>query len=219
MKQNYKTLMLSPLFKGITEQDMDGMLNCLGASEKKYSKNDVILLAGTKVSSVGLIIEGNAQITREDADGNRAILSELAKADLFAEAYAAANSGEIPITVIATSDCKVIWIPFGKLSMGCSCACGFHQKLIQNMMKVIAEKNIMMTEKMRILSCKTTKEKLITYLSDYSLRTGKSRFKIPFTRNELADFLSVDRSAMSRELGKLRDEGYLKFHKNEFELL
>ena len=219
MKHNYNILMMSPLFQGIDEKDMDGMLTCLGAIEKKYRKNDVILLAGEKASSVGMMVEGTAQITREDADGNRAILSELGKADLFAEAYAAANSSEVPITVIATSDCRVVWIPFYKLAVGCSNACVFHQALIQNMMKVIAEKNILMNEKMRLLSCKTTKEKLLTYLSDYSVRVGKNRFKIPFSRNELADFLSVDRSAMSRELGKLRDEGYLKFNKNEFELL
>lgn len=194
-------------------------MGCLGATERKYGKNDVIMLAGTKVTSVGVLIEGSAQITRDDADGNRAILSELEKADLFAEAYVAAGSLEVPITVVATSDCRILWIPFNKIVGVCSSACGFHKQLVQNMLRVIAQKNILMNEKMRILSCKTTKEKLMTYLSDYSERVGKNKFKIPFSRNELADFLSVDRSAMSRELGKLRDEGYLNFHKNEFELL
>lgn len=219
MKQNIKTLKLSSLFQGVEEQDLEAMLNCLGATERKYMKNDIILLAGSKVTSVGILIEGDAQITREDAEGNRAILSELGKADLFAEAYVAAGSVEIPITVIATSDCRIVWIPFHKIVGTCSSACSFHRTLVQNMMRVIAGKNILMNEKMRILSCKTTKEKLLTYLSDYSERVGKTKFKIPFSRNELADFLSVDRSAMSRELGKLRDEGYLNYHKNEFELL
>lgn len=211
--------MLSSLFQGIEEHDLEAMLNCLGATERKYRKNDVILLAGTKVTSVGIMVEGNAQITRDDAEGNRAILSELGRADLFAEAYVAAGSAEIPITVIATADCRIVWIPFSKIVGTCSAACGFHRTLVQNMMHVIAVKNILMNEKMRILSCKTTKEKLMTYLSDYSERVGKNKFKIPFSRNELADFLSVDRSAMSRELSRLKDEGYLNYHKNEFELL
>ena len=198
---------------------LEAMLNCLGATERKYKKNDVILLAGSKVTSVGILVEGNAQITREDAEGNRAILSELGKTDLFAEAYVAAGSVEVPITVIATADCRIVWIPFSKIVGTCSVACGFHRTLVQNMMRVIAVKNVLMNEKMRILSCKTTKEKLMTYLSDYSERVGKNKFKIPFSRDELADFLSVDRSAMSRELSRLRDEGYLKYHKNEFELL
>lgn len=219
MKQNIKILKLSSLFQGVEENDLESMLSCLGATERKYGKNDVILLAGTKVTSVGILVEGTAQITRDDAEGNRAILSELEKADLFAEAYVAAGSLEIPVTVVATSDCRIVWIPFNKIIGFCSSACGFHRTLVQNMMRVIAVKNVLMNEKMRILSCKTTKEKLMTYLSDYSERVGKNKFKIPFSRNELADFLSVDRSAMSRELSKLRDEGYLNFHKNEFELL
>lgn len=219
MKQNLKILMLTSLFQGVVEQDLETMLNCLGATERKYKKNDVIILAGSKITSVGILVEGNAQITRDDAEGNRAILSELGRGDLFAEAYVAAGSLEVPITVIATSDCRIVWIPFSKIVGTCNFACDFHRTLVQNMMKVIAAKNVLMNEKMRILSCKTTKEKLLTYLSDYSERAGKSKFKIPFSRNELADFLSVDRSAMSRELSKLRDEGYLNYHKNEFELL
>ncbi|HVI40011.1 MAG TPA: Crp/Fnr family transcriptional regulator [Anaerovoracaceae bacterium] len=219
MKQNLKVLMLTSLFQGVAENDLESMLNCLGAMERKYRKNDVILLAGTKVTSVGILAEGNAQITRDDAEGNRAILSELGRADLFAEAYVAAGAAEIPVTVIATSDCRIVWISFGKIVGTCSSACSFHRTLVQNMMRVIAVKNILMNEKMRILSCKTTKEKLMTYLSDYSERVGKNKFKIPFSRNELADFLSVDRSAMSRELSRLRDEGYLNYRKNEFELL
>lgn len=218
MKQNLKVLMTASLFQGVTEQDLNAMLGCLGAAERKYKKNDVILLAGTKVTSVGIVAEGTAQITRDDAEGNRTILSDLERADLFAEAYVAAGAVEIPITVIATSDCRIVWIPFGKIVGTCSNSCGFHRTLVQNMMRVIAMKNVLMNEKMRILTCKTTKEKLLTYLSDYSERTGKNKFKIPFSRNELADFLSVDRSAMSRELSRLRDEGYLNYHKNEFEL-
>jgi cAMP-binding proteins - catabolite gene activator and regulatory subunit of cAMP-dependent protein kinases len=211
--------MKASLFQGVAEQDLETMLACLGATERKYKKNDVILLAGTKVTAVGILAEGTAQITRDDAEGNRAILSELERADLFAEAYVAAGSVEIPVTVIATSDCRIVWIPFSKIVGTCNSACAFHRTLVQNMMQVIAMKNILMNEKMRILSCKTTKEKLMTYLSDYSERAGRNKFKIPFSRNELADFLSVDRSAMSRELGRLRDEGYLKYNKNEFELL
>lgn len=219
MKQNLNALKASALFRNIGDNELEGMLKCLTITEKKYNKNDIIVMAGTLVTSVGVMIEGTAQITREDSEGNRAILSEIVRSDIFVEAYVAANAGEIPITVTAMTDCIVAWIPFSKIVTSCSFACEFHRYLIQNMMQVIAEKNIAMNEKMRILSCKTIREKLLTYLSDYSDRVGKDKFKIPFSRNELADYLSVDRSAMSRELGKLRNEGYLKFQRNEFELL
>ncbi len=219
MKNYLKILMKSSLFQDVSENDLEAMLICLGATERKYEKNDVILLAGTKVTSVGILVEGNAQIIRDDAEGNRAILSELEKSDMFAEAYVAVDHAEIPVTVIATADCRVVWIPFSKIIGTCSSSCGFHKILVRNMMRVIAIKNISMNEKMRILSCKTTKEKLMTYLNDYSERIGKDKFKIPFSRSELADFLSVDRSAMSRELSRLKDEGYIRYSKNEFELL
>lgn len=219
MNESIKILKSSALFRNVTEAEMEGMLNCLSISEKRYEKNDIIIMAGSKVASIGVIIEGTAQISRDDAEGNRTILSELIKPDLFIEAYVAANVNEVPVNVTAITDCKVIWIPFSRIITSCSIACEFHNSLIKNMIQVIAEKNIAMNEKMRVLSCKTTREKLLTYLTDYSERTGKNRFRIPFSRIELADYLSVDRSAMSRELGKLRDEGYIRFNKNEFELL
>ena len=219
MKRYYKTLITTALFNGVEEKELGGMLVCLSATIKHYGKNDIILMAGSKATSIGILVEGTAQITREDAEGNRAILSELVKTDIFAEAYVAAVRDEIPITVTATADCSVVWIPFSKVVVQCTFSCDFHRQLIQNMMRIIAEKNINMNEKMRLLSCKTTKEKLLTYLQDYSDKVGKDKFKIPFSRNELADFLSVDRSAMSRELSKLRDEGLIRYQKNEFELL
>ena len=219
MKRYYKTLITTALFDGVEEKELGGMLVCLSATIKHYGKNDIILMAGSKATSIGILVEGTAQITREDAEGNRAILSELVKTDIFAEAYVAAVRDEIPITVTATADCSVVWIPFSKVVVQCTFSCDFHRQLIQNMMRIIAEKNINMNEKMRLLSCKTTKEKLLTYLQDYSDKVGKDKFKIPFSRNELADFLSVDRSAMSRELSKLRDEGLIRYQKNEFELL
>lgn len=219
MKNNYKILMESALFLGIKPENFRDTLQCLGVYEKSYEKNSIILHAGTQVSSIGIMSEGNAQIIREDAEGNRAILSDLAAADMFAEAYAAAGRAEIPISVVSTSFCRVFWIPYNKIVSPCSYSCEHHRSLIENLMKIIAQKNILMNEKMRLISCKTTKEKLLTYLHDYSEKTGKNKFSIPFSRNELADFLNADRSAMSRELGKLRDEGLIRFNRNEFEIL
>ncbi|WP_245570855.1 Crp/Fnr family transcriptional regulator [Anaerovorax odorimutans] len=219
MKKNIQILMKTELFSGIKENDLENMLQCLGATEKKYDKNEIIVNAGTILSSVGILISGNVQITREDLEGNRAILSEVSVGDLFGEAYVAARQRELPITVVAVSDCSVVWIPFRKIIVQCACVCTFHTVLIANMLRVIAEKNILMNEKMRLLSCKTTREKLYTYLVDYSEQAGSKKFVIPFNRGELADFLSVDRSAMSRELGKLKEEGLINFNRNEFELI
>lgn len=219
MQKNTKILIRSPLFRGVAEADLLHLLECLGARERVYQKGDILLLAGAKATAIGILVDGEAQITREDADGNRAILSELVRGDLFAEAYVVAGHAEVPITVTATGACRVVFLPFEKMVTPCTYACSFHHVLIENLLRVIAEKNIAMNERMRLFSCKTTRQKILTYLHDYREMSGTARFSIPFSRNELADYLSVDRSALSRELGRLRDEGLLRFSRSEFELL
>lgn len=208
----------TPLFAGVPAADMPGLLDSLKARQRKYDKGDLILMAGDEITSVGIILSGSGQILREDANGVRSILSELLEGDLFGEAYAAAEIPEIPISVICASSCRVLWIPFGNFTK-CGQAVTCHDVLMRNMMRLIATKNVWMNEKMRLLSCKTTREKILIYLMDFAQRVQRKKFSIPFSREELADYLAVDRSAMSRELGKLRDEGILRFYKNEFELL
>lgn len=219
MKEDLSLLSQTALFRGISPEELSGLLQCLSAFEKRYQKYEMILAPGSSVHSVGILLSGGAQIVREDGDGTRSILSELIPSDLFAEAYAAAGWREIPITVFATNPSRVLWIPFHKIIAPCASSCTYHKVLIENLVQIIAQKNILMNEKMRLVSCKTTREKLLTYFRDYAAFVGRPQFNIPFSRNELADYLSVDRSAMSREMGKLRDDGLIRFVKNKIELL
>ena len=219
MNYDYAILLQCALFRGMEFVELENFLACLSTTERSYGKLEMILAAGAKVKSVGILLEGSAQITREDGDGNRAILSELVPSDLFGEAYAAVSSREVPITVIATGPCRVLWIPFHSIVSQCANACDIHQRLVENFIRLIAEKNIMMNEKMRLISCRTTRDKLLTYFKDYSEMVGRQTFQIPFSWTELADYLCVDRSAMSRELGRLRDQGIIAYHKNEIQWL
>lgn len=216
-KNLIKTLLKNDLFHEIEEKQVESMLKCLGMSEKAYEKNSMMIMPGSFISSFGILIAGNAQITRDDENGNRSILSQLEKGDIFGESYAAASVQEIPVGVHCSSPCLVVWIPINKVIETCEASCCFHQKLVKNMMGILAMKNIAMNEKMRILACKTTREKLLTYLKQYAHQEGGNRFLIPFTRYELAEFLNVDRSALSRELSKLKNEGILEYKKNAFE--
>jgi CRP-like cAMP-binding protein len=223
MKDYVNILQRSELFGGIKEEDLLPLLSCLSAKQKHYEKGQTVVLSGESVSSFGLVLSGQIQVSVEDYYGNRTILAQDTAGSLFGESYACAysnsNNSAFPFTVTAVADSDILFIDCNRLSSPCTNACGFHKKLIQNLLGIVSKKNIALTQKIEFTSKRTTREKLLAYLSSEAQRAGSSRFAIPFNRQELADYLSVDRSAMSTELGRLRDEGVLKFNKNRFELL
>lgn len=216
MKLNLKFLNRTPLFVGIREEDLPKLLDCLRAKVSSYRKQDVILLAGQPVSSVGVVLSGQVQVVREDFMGNRDIVAGLGPGDLFAESYSFVSADSLPVTVLSATDSEVLWVQCGRIVSPCSSACGFHAKLIENMLSILASKNILLNRKIEHLSKRTTREKLLSYLSDQAARSGGREFDIPFSRQELADYLCVDRSAMSSELSKLQREGVLHFCRNHF---
>ncbi|HEY5584965.1 MAG TPA: Crp/Fnr family transcriptional regulator [Ruminiclostridium sp.] len=218
MKKYLELLKSVTIFENIDKNQLEALLKCLGSYEQHYSKNDIILMTDSKVSSVGIILSGSAQVLKEDILGNRNILSDLGEGDLFGEVLACANISKSSVTVLTTTGCDVLFIQFNKIVTTCSSACTFHSTLIKNMLQLIAQKNIILSSKIEILSCRTTREKLMVYFSSQIKKNGRSTFKIPFSRDELADFLCVNRSALSRELCNMRDENILSFNKNEFEV-
>jgi CRP-like cAMP-binding protein len=206
------------LFSGINEGDLERLLRCLSAVSTVYEKNDFIFLAGEAVSSVGLVLSGSVNVIKEDFWGSRSIIAKLHSGELFAESFSCAKVKAIPVSVVAAEKCEVMLIKYPGIVRTCVSSCQFHNTLIQNMLNITASKNIKLTQKIEYMTKKTTKEKLLAYLSARALEAGGSSFDIPFNRQELADYLSVDRSAMSNVLCKMRDEGLLKFNKNHFEL-
>lgn len=226
MINNFSVLLECPLFCGISEAELNSLLNCLDARRQKFNKDQVILLAGEPVSSVGILLEGCARIVRDEITGDRTILAALEPGDLFAEAFACASrpdkmSGDkktLPVTVITVAESAVLWIDCQKIIAICPSSCAFHGRLLANMLGVLADKNIQLNRKIGHLSNRSTRDKLLSYLSEQAIFHKSLEFQIPFNRQELADYLCVDRSAMSAALGKLRDEGLLEFHQNQFRL-
>lgn len=218
MELNLKMLGDTWLFRGIEAEDIDAMLSCLSAESKKFQKGQMIYRAGETTDMVGVILSGRVHIFKDDFWGNRSILSEIGLGDIFGETYAELPSVELGVNVMATEDSEILFLNVGKIMTTCSSSCRFHSRLIHNLLAVTAQKNLMLTRKMEYMAQRTIREKLLTYLSAESQRSGSPRFEIPFNRQQLADYLSVDRSAMSRELCRLRDEGVLEFNKNCFEL-
>lgn len=213
------TLSICPLFTGIDHQDMPSLLSCLQSKTKKIKKEEILFAVGDTPEYVGVVLSGCVYIVQEDYWGNRTILSAVTAGGLFGEAFSCAQAESLPVSVIAHEAGEVLLINCKKLLTTCPSSCGFHTALICNLMKVLANKNIILTRKMKHITKKTTREKILSYLSECALAAGSGVFSIPFNRQELADYLSVERSALSNTLCKMRDEGTLSFHKNQFRLL
>lgn len=213
------TLKKSPLFRGVEPEEIRSMLSCLNANEGTYKKGEFIFRNGDRLNTMGLVLSGSVHIIKEDFWGNRTIIGIASAGRLFGETYACVQSEPLEVGVVAAETAEILFLDARRIITVCTSACEFHTRLIQNLLSVLAEKNLMLTKKMEHMARKTTREKLLSYLSEQSLKQGSPVFEIPFNRQQLAEYLAVDRSAMSSELGKLRDEGILTFNKNKFHLL
>ncbi len=206
------------LFRNFDEEKIKCLLKCLSVKTENYRAKEAIFLAGNKFEYMGIVLSGHVQIVKEDFYGNKNIVSSVEKGQLFGESFACADIKIIPVSVFAAEDCEIMLIDYRKIIRTCQHNCPFYSKIIFNMLRIIANKNIMISQKMEFISKRTTKEKLLAYLSLEAEKAGSNTFSIPYNRQELADFLSVDRSAMSAELCKLRDSGIIEFNKNKFSL-
>ncbi|MBQ7898188.1 MAG: Crp/Fnr family transcriptional regulator [Clostridia bacterium] len=219
MKKYIPVLKRTRLFTGVGNDEITSMLSCLDARHKSYKKGEYVLRQGEHLSDITVLVEGNLHIQNDDYWGSRSILGEISVGEMFGEAYVAYDSGALLNDVVAVEDSTVIFFDVKRILTTCSSACRFHAMVVQNLFFAISEKNRKLVQKLGHMSKRTTREKLISYLSEQAKKQNSANFTIPFNRQQLADFLSVDRSAMSNELCKMRDEGLLKFEKNMFRLL
>lgn len=218
MKNYIHILKRTKLFAGVGDDEISAMLSCLGARMKNYKKGEYVLRQGEHLSDIIVLVEGTLHIQKDDYWGNRSILGQVAVGEMFGEAYVAPESGALINDVVATEDSAVIFFDVKRVITTCSSACRFHATVVQNMFFAISDKNRKLVQKLGHMSKRTTREKLISYLSEEAKKQNSSDFTIPFNRQQLADFLSVDRSAMSNELCKMRDEKLIEFDKNRFKL-
>ena len=198
-----------PLFRGVPAEELPALLARASARTCAFQKGELLLRRGDVTRRLGLVLEGSVHIIREDFWGNRSIVGLAGPGEVFAESYALAGE-PLSVSVLAASDGAALFLDARHLT---------DARLTDNLLSLLARKNLMLTGKMRHMACRTTRDKLLSYLSAQALAAGGSEFDIPMDRQQLADYLAVDRSAMSAALGKLRDEGVLEFRKNHFRLL
>ena len=219
MEKYFDMLSRSPLFTGVRREDLSSLMHCLDAKVSSYSKGDPVFLEGDRAGMIGFVLTGSVQIVRDDFYGNRTLLHLAEAGDLFGEAFACANIDTMPVSGYAAQDCKIIWLECSKMLTVCTNACGFHNALVKNLLQVVAKSNLLLSRKIQFMSQKTTREKLLAYLLDQAKQKKSSEFTIPMDRQTLADFLGVERSAMSAELSKLRAGGVLESKGSWFRLL
>jgi len=215
---DYSFLTSTDLFSGVKEDEIKEMLSCLSVHEKKYKKDAVICRAGEAVTEVGLVQSGSVNIVANFYWGSSNIFSHVEKGQIFAENYAAAKDCGLTCDVVAAEDTSVLFLDMDRLLTTCAKGCAFHNKTIHNLLRISARKNLELSARMMHIAPKSIRGRLLSYLSEQAVKNGGSSFRIPFSRQQLADYLSVDRSALSGELSKMQKDGLISYHKNEFVL-
>ena len=204
------------IFNSMPDEDILNLLPCFGAFNQTYNKGDVIGQTGDIQTSIGVVLEGEVLIQKEDYAGNRLIIGALGPGEVFGEVAAFAGVGVWPNMVLASSRCQILFIPVDKVTQPCCNICNAHQVLTRNMLNIVARKAMTMNNRINYLKIKSMREKLAAYLYEQYQHTGNRTFMLTLNREQLADFLNVSRPSMSRELGRIRDEGIIDFYRSSF---
>lgn len=219
MEKYFEILDACPLFRKVGRDNYGKMLHCFGARIITVRKNAAVFQEGEAATLLGIVLTGAVQVVQDDFLGNRSILSMAAPGQLFGEGFACAQVDTLPVSVIAAADSRVMLIDCGHIMTMCHNACPFHNQMIRNLLVSVAQNNLLLSQKIEILSKRTTREKVMAYLLSEAKLQGSDEFSIPYDRQELADYLGVERSAMSTVIGKLRDEGFLEVNRRHFRLI
>lgn len=206
------------LFQGIKEQEIEGMLKCLSAEERAYGKDAYIYRVGDVTGRLGVVMDGSVNIIKDDVWGNRRIIENIGRGQIFGETYACLKNEPLQVDVRTLELSHILFMDVNRILTTCSSSCDFHNRLIRSLMYVLAGKNLMLTRKMDIITPKSLRERVMVYLSQESVKQGGRVVTVPFNRQQMADYLSVDRSALSAELSRMQREGLIAYEKNRFSI-
>ncbi len=207
------------LFQNIAPEELKQLLTCLGVRKKRYTKGEILFLEGVPTSQLGIVLSGRVIIEMGDAWGGRSILGTVRAGGTFAEAYACIPDEPLLVTVSAAEDTTVMLVNAGCVLSTCPNRCEFHSILIQNLLALCARKNLQLSRRMQHTAQKTIRGRLVSYFSQCAKQAGSLQFDVPYNRQQLADYLNVDRSALSAELGRMQRDGLITFQRSHFELL
>ena len=219
LEKYYNQIKNSPVFLGMSDDELKGLLECFGARIRKFEKEEMIIRQGDVISSIYLILDGEVNIEKDSYWGRRIIISRLGKNDNLALSFVGSKDVESSVDAITVKDTTVLVLRYEKCTSMCQNACTRHKVLINNLFQILSKENIELIQKIENVSQKTIRDKVLTFLSNEAQKNHSNEFDIQFNRQDLADYLNVDRSAMSFELSKLQKEGLIKYNKNHFQLI
>ena len=214
----YHKIKNSPVFYGMKDDELQGLLECFNARIRNFEEGEMIIRQGDRITNIYLILEGAVNIEKDSYWGRRIIITQLSVNDNIALAFVASKNIESNIDAVAAQNTRVLVLSYEKCTSMCQNACTRHKVLINNLFDILSKENIELIQKIENVSQKTIRDKLLTYLSNEARKRKSNSFEIPFNRQDLADYLNIDRSAMSFELSKLQKEGLIKYNKNKFVL-
>ena len=209
----------SALFEGISVQDRRALLGCMGYRVRTFPKGSFVAMEDEKINQIGIILSGTVDMVKEDLWGNRTMLLRMKKNEVFGETFACGDHGNSTVTFVASQTAEILFLPFCRVTRCCTNSCEFHHRLSDNLVGIMANKNRELIRKVEVVTKRTTREKLLAYLSIQGQLQGSSTIDLPLSRVELAEYLCVDRSAMTRELMKMQQDGLIAYEKNRFKLL
>lgn len=216
---NCEFLAKTILFEGASPQEVQAMLNCLQGEVKKYKKGEIIYHMGERIHAMGLVLSGSVSVEHDDVWGNKSVLDKVGVGQVFAETYACVPEEPLMLNIVSTEPTEILFLNMQQVMNLCTNACAFHRKIIRNLLSVSLQKNLRLSSRIFHTSAKSIRGRLLSYLSFEATQRGRYTFTIPFNRQQLADYLNVDRSALSNELSKMQKEGLLQVERNHFTLL
>jgi len=214
-----KALLKCELFEGFDDFQLTAMLECFSPKLYSFKKGDFIVMAGEPYYGLGIMVEGSAVVSKDNAAGNRVMMGVLSAGELFGEVIAFSGKEQWPANVQAQTDCNVIYIENNSIINQCGQACDFHCQLIKNLLKIVSNRAIMLNRRVEYLSMKSINSKVAYFLLEHMEKSGSNTFRLPMNRNEMADFLNISRPSMSREMGVMRDNGIIEFQKEAIRIL
>ncbi|HCX65263.1 MAG TPA: transcriptional regulator [Eubacteriaceae bacterium] len=219
LENYYKTLESNPLFSQLDDYSLDELLGCLRPKVKTYEKNEIIALAGEPFTNLGIVLEGQVHVLKESATGAKLIMSTLEPGEMFGEMIAFSGRSKWAATVQATKKSVVLFMESDTIVGQCNRMCSWHKTLIQNMLKIVSNRALYLNQKVEYLSIKSMRGKLAKFFVEESEHKSSLKFELNINRNEMADFLNVSRPSMSREMGKMKEEGLIDYKRNQVEIL